>query len=202
MTDETQTTQPDVNPDDSNADADLARQARAQQFRMLHRMQLTMVVPALLLVALGLIFLLAPSELTAPLRWALAWGALGIGLLARFLLNGRRERGLVFVAALILVSIAGGALVLYQNLDMAQVWPLGLVAAGLALILTFLLERGHERGVVVPGLLLIAAGGVALLFTAQVIKPEVLRAAAAYWPAVFILLALILLPRVFRGNAR
>ncbi len=82
------------NPDDADADADLSRPARATQFRQQRRSQVSTAFPALLLIALGLLYLLNPVELTRPLAIGVAVLALGASLVMRFLLNGRRERGL------------------------------------------------------------------------------------------------------------
>ncbi len=190
---------PNLNADDE-AEADLPRQARAQQFRQTRRAQVSTALPALLLIILGLLYLLNPVELTPPLAIGFAVGALGLSMIARFLLNVRRERGLFFVGLVILSWVGFTTVVITRGLIVAQVWPLLIMALGLAALLTFLFERNHERGLILPGFLLIAGGGIALLFTLGLVSGEVLRLVATYWPVIFVLLALALLPRTFRDR--
>ncbi len=127
-------------------------------------------------------------------------GALGVSLIARFLLNARRERGLFFVGLVILLWLGFAAAVIGRGLAVDQLWPLLIMAVGLAALLTFLFERNHERGLILLGVLLILGGGVALLFTLRLVSNDVLRLVAAYWPIVFVFIALALLPRTFRDR--
>ena len=55
------------------------------------------------MIALGLLYLLNPSELTRPLAIGAAVLVLGFSLVMRFLLNARRERGLFFIGSMILL---------------------------------------------------------------------------------------------------
>ena len=72
---------------------------------------------------------------------------------------------------------------------------------GLALIVTFVFERTHDRGLLLPGTVLIVAGLVALPFTLGLVTANILPVVAVYWPVVFLLIALALLPRVIRSRA-
>jgi len=182
----------DLNTADNEAIADLPRQARAQQFRQSRRSQISLALPALLLVALGVLYLINPPQLTAPLALGVGIGALGIGLIARFLLNARRERGLFFVGLSVLLWIGFAVAVVVRQLPIDQLWPLLVMAVGLAALLTFLFERTHERGLILPGFLLIVAGGVLLLFTLNILSIDALRVVAAYWPLLLVVVALAL----------
>lgn len=191
---------PNLNADDTEAEADLPRAARAQQFRQTRRAQVSTTLPALLMIILGVLYLLNPAELTPSLALALGVGALGLSLIARFLLNARRERGLFFFGLVILGWIGVLAVLVARDIALTQGWPLLIVIIGLAALLTFLFERNHERGLIVPGILLIAGGGLALLFTLRLVPNDTLRIVAAYWPLIFVVLALALLPRTFRES--
>jgi hypothetical protein len=189
-----------LNPDDADADADLSRPSRAMQFRVQRRSQVSTAIPALLLIALGVVYLLKPSQLTYPLAIGAGVGVLGISLVVRFLLNTRRERGLFFVGILILLWLGFVAWVIYGKADVSQMWPLTISAVGLAMLITFVFERSHDRGLLLPGFILILGGGVALLFTMEMLPGYVLSGIALYWPVLFLLVALILLPRAIGGR--
>jgi hypothetical protein len=186
-----------LNPDDTEADADLSRQARAPQFRQVRRAQISMAFPALLLLGFGALLLANPPTLTAALALGLGLGAIGIGLVARFLFNARRERGLFFLGITLLLTIGFGVAVIARDLAITDVWPVLIIAVGLALLLTFLFERNHERGLILPGVMLIVAGVSALAFTLRLLPTEVLTIMATNWPLVFVVIAVLLLPRVF-----
>jgi hypothetical protein len=189
------------NPDDADADADLSRPARATQFRQQRRSQVSTAFPALLLIALGLLYLANPVELTRPLAIGVAVLALGLSLVMRFLLNGRRERGLFFVGVTILLWLGLVALAWTNDVEISQGWPLGVSAIGLAMLLTFVFERSHDRGLLLPGVLLIVAGAIPLPFTFGILSESVLNGVALYWPVLLLLVALAILPRAVRDRA-
>jgi hypothetical protein len=192
---------PDVSTDDSGADADLSRPSRAMQFRAQRRSQVSTAFPALLLIGVGLLYLVKPSELTQPLAIGIGIGVLGLGLVMRFLLNGRRERGLFFVAILILLWLTMAVLGATGAIDLIQGWPLAISAIGVAMIITFVFERTHDRGLLMPGFMLIVAGALALPFTMRVLSSSLLSNVALYWPILFLLAALAILPRAIRDRS-
>lgn len=186
---------------DSDADADLPRGARAQQFRQSRRLQVSMAFPALALIALGGLLIAAPVWLTPIVTAGLAVGAGAISLLARFWLNGRRERGLCFLGLTVLLWSLFLTAVVARNLLLDHLWPILLMALGLALLCTFLFERAHERNVILPGLVLILAGAVALAFTWPLLPGDWLggvQSVLIYWPLLCLALAMLLLPRALR----
>jgi hypothetical protein len=191
---------PNLTPDDRDAEADLSRPSRAMQFRVQRRSQVSTALPALLLIAVGLLYLLKPSELTRPLAIAAGLAALGVGLVARFLLNTRRERGLFFIGVLLLLWLGLAALAASGTIDIFQGWPLAISAVGLAMIVTFVFERTHDRGLLFPGAMLILAGGIALPFTMEMFSSSLLSNVALYWPVLFLLVALAILPRAIRDR--
>ncbi len=192
---------PNLNIADADADADLSRPARAAQFRTQRRSQISTAVPAMLLIALGVLYLLKPAEMTYSLSIGIGIGVLALSLVMRFLLNARRERGLFFIGVIVLFWLGLIVSAIYGGFDIGQVWPLAVSAIGLAMIVTFVFERTHDRGLLLPGLLLILAGGAMLLFTFGILSSSVLSNVALYWPALLLLAALALLPRVIRSRA-
>lgn len=176
----------------------LSRLTRAAQFRETRRRRASMVVPALLLIGIGILLLIKPAELSPAWIAGVISGAIGIALFARFVLNGARERGLAFLSLLMLLWLACAAVFVSNFVSIGQGWPLFVIAIGAALFGTFALERSHDRGVLLPGLVCLWAGAVALIFTLQLISAEALGSVAGLWPFAFVLIALALIPRVFR----
>ncbi len=200
---------PDLPPDgdippiaastDPEARADMPRGARAAQFRQSQRLQISIAVPALALIALGVVYLFAPVWLTPALSIVGAVGVLSLSLLARFWLNARRERGLCFLGLVLLLWAGLLAAIIGRGLAIAQLWPVLIIALGLAALCTFLFERGHERGLILPGVALILAGGVALAALSPDAPPlgSLTALVTAYWPLLPIVLAVLLLPLAF-----
>jgi hypothetical protein len=190
-----------LNPDDVGADSDLVRPSRATQFRAQRRLQLSNTLPALLLIAAGVLLLLRPDAATRLLVIVVAVSGIALSLALRFLFNGRRERGLFFIAVMILLltGIIGAAA--KDWIDLSQGWPLVIMVPGAGMILTFIFERSHDQGLLLPGLMFIVAGGVILLFTTYFLDPAVLSIVALYWPVLLLVLALAVLPSAVRDRA-
>jgi hypothetical protein len=62
-------------------------------------------------------------------------------------------------------------------------------------------ERTHDRGLLMPGFMLIVAGALALPFTMRVLSSSLLSNVALYWPILFLLAALAILPRAIRDRS-
>jgi hypothetical protein len=185
---------------DSNADADLPRGARAQQFRQSRRLQVSSAFPALAMISIGALLIVSPLWLTPAIVFGLVIAAMGVSLLARFWLNGRRERGLCFLGLSILLWSAFLTAVVARGLLLDRIWPILIMALGLALLCTFLFERIHERSVILPGIALIIAGGIALMFTWPLLSGawlDSVQSLLVYWPIAAIVLAILLIPRAF-----
>jgi hypothetical protein len=194
---------PNLKPADADADADLARPPRASQYRVQRRIQASMIAPAFLMIIVGVLYLsqiVSPglTGLGTPMLIGLGVGALGLALIARFLLNGRRERGL-FIAGLVILAWTGlAALVASGNMLIEQSWPLGVIAVGVAMLATFFLERYHERGLILPALAFMVAGSAAMPFTLGVISSDLNKVVAIFWPLLILVPALALLPSAAR----
>ncbi len=192
-----------LNPSDANAEADLARAARLTQFRSRRRAHFSLIVPALLLIGYGVLLLsesLTPEieEYPPALLVGAGVGALGLSLVARFFINGRRERGLFTLGATALGWLGLAALTADGQLSSSRLWTFGIVVAGGALLLSYLFGRGREGGTVLVALALIVAGVVATPVAEGAIPAEVLTSALNLAPLLLIALALIWLPRALR----
>jgi hypothetical protein len=192
-----------TNPPDS-AEIQAQRTGRANQFRQARRARSSLFLPALLTIALG-VFLLFPAFDVIPQQSSLvalgiALAVLAIGLLARFAFNGRQERGLAFVGLLILLWLACAVTFLSNFISLYVGWPIFVVALGGAMLFTVMLDKTHDRGLALPGMIFLWAGGVALVFTMQIISLSSLAGWAIFWPFALVIVALALLPRVFRAR--
>jgi hypothetical protein len=191
---------------DADAASDLARVPRMSQYRSQRRRFTSMFITALLMIALGALYLsvtLTPELGTLPplIMIGITTTAVALSFIGRFVFNGRRERGLFALGTLILMWTALLALVVNGNLSVGQGWPLALAAVGAALLLTFIFERNHERGLLLPGFALIVAGIVAMPFGVGLVPREILATLALLWPLLLLIPALALVPLAFRIRA-
>lgn len=171
---------------------------------VLRRGQMASVVPALLLMGIGawLTFALtvsppAPDALTIA---AVLLGGVSITLLARWLSSGRWARGSLFaVLALLLTAAVSFYLTLPASPGMARGWPLLLVGAGAAFILTALLAYPPDRHLIAPGLLLVFAGLIGLAVTMALLPASLVSVIVTLWPVVLVAVVLVwLLPALRR----
>ncbi|MBX3080304.1 MAG: hypothetical protein KF716_01640 [Anaerolineae bacterium] len=191
--------------DDQDADADIARPSRVMQYRVQRRAQFSMTLPALLLIAIGgayVVSLLAPDtlQITPLMALAAALGATALGLLARFLINGRKETGVLFISLVLVLWIALGALAVTGIIDLMVNWPMAISAVGVAIIIMMVFIP--ERGLLLPGLALIVAGVTLLMFTTGTVDVASVTTIAQYWPVLLILVGLVFLPSAFRNRTR
>lgn len=206
---------PQVAPPDREAAGELSaldeaerlRQPRALAFRRRLRTQIAMLPLALALISLGA-FLSARAfgveglpeidDLTLALGFG---GVLAFTAVFHALIFGRRERGLLFLGLLPLVT-AGliYALVTFveDEPDAAEWWPLLLAALGVTFLLTFALERGHDVRLILLGVLTLVAAGTAYTITSGLIERDWLDRAGEYWPLLLAALGIGLLPLAFR----
>ncbi len=194
---------PNLKPADADADADLARPPRASLYRVQRRTQASMIAPAFLAIAVGILYLsevISPgvTGLNVPILIGLGISALGLGLIARFLLNGRRESGLFIAGLVILAWTVLAALVASGNMPIEQNWPLGIIAVGAAMLATFFVGRNHERGLILPALAFMVAGSAAMPFALGLIPADLSKVVAIFWPLLILIPALALLPSAAR----
>lgn len=166
--------------------------------------RITALPLALGLIALGLLLLLQEQvegfTVTLPVAALILIAALVLTNLFRFFASGRRERGLFFLALmalalggmLALVSLAG------ETFQPVEWWPLTLIGTAGALLVTFIFEREHERGLLGLAILTLAAGGVALLVTLGTVPQELTDQTAKYFPLAIAFIGITLIPMALR----
>ena len=186
------------------------RQPRAQTFRRGLRNQVGMLPLALYGLALGG-YLVARGQDVAGLPDLSGQAVLGISVLAlaftaifHSLLSGRRERGLLFVGVYIWVTVGVGAGIVYgldRTLDMQEWWPLLVWSLGLALVITALIERTHDSRLLLFGTFALVAGLAAYGVSSGQIHGQWFDRAADYWPVLFAIVGLGLLPSAFRSRS-
>lgn len=169
----------------------------------LKRGQLASIIPALLLIAGGAYwtFVSTTGGQIDPLL--ILGGGIGIVVLALlfgWMSSGRWSRGLIFLALLILFIIGGVVLTLrIPGLDLPTAYPLLLAAPGLAFIFTAFLARPASSRLLIPGMLLIAAAAVGIVFNAGLLSldlaPILPVAAAAVGIGILLLWLLGILAR-------
>ena len=183
------------------------RQPRAQSFRRRLANQISMLPLALYLLAMGG-YLIADKQnvnglpdLDAP---ALIGGlvlAVAASMMLHSLVFGRRERGLLFVGLTVWVTASAvGLLVasMEETPEPGEWWPILLIALGVSLLLTYLIERVHDGRLVLLSLFMFVASGVAFWTTLGNTDLDRLDNAADYWPLLLAVLGIGLLPLAFR----
>jgi hypothetical protein len=165
------------------------------------------IVPGLVLIALGLWFLADAVGVRLPGLgdlWPIFPLGFGVAMLVQFFVGGRRDEGLVFTGVL---STLTGALFFAITLgpldwgDLGRLWPVFPLNAGLAFLAQWLV-RPSERGLLIPALLGLAVGGVALLFTLNLLGETVGQLIGNLWPVVLILAGVGLLANYVLSGRR
>jgi len=168
----------------------------------LRRGSLASVIPAAILIIAGALLTLATTSGAAIPTQFVVWGgigAVGLLLISYWLSSRRWARGSFFFAALLLLSAAAFYAVTAPDGIGVKGYPLLIVAAGAAFVLTSLVSRPFIRSVLLPGVLMILGGLAALGFTFDVFDASLLSLAAQYaWVVPVVLIVLWLLPLVFR----
>lgn len=191
--------------DDAGAAGDLQRANRADLFQTERRSQSSMVTLALMLIGLGaglLVDLFTPESvlLTPPLLVGVVIVAISVGLLGRYLINGRREVGLLFLGLGLAIALALGLAFSTGLFDPAALLPTTIIAFGITLIL-LIFFGARERGLLLPGLILCVVGVVLLPYALGLIPVDLLDTIRAYYPVLLVVAGILLLPVAFRRRA-
>lgn len=123
-------------------------------------------------------------------------GTLVLTNLFRFFESGRRDRGLFFIA---IVLLLWGVLLAMDNLtnsrfQIKDYWTLLGAGIGFAFIITFLFERTHQVGLIFPGILLIVASAVGVMVTQELIQRSFQEFLVDYMLLIVALIGLSLIP--------
>jgi hypothetical protein len=142
-------------------------------------------------------------QITWPVAGLIVLAGLVLTYLLRFFISGRRERGTFFLA-LAMLSFGAVLAVLTladQTFPVLEWWPLSILGLGGAALLTWALERDHERGLLGLALLLFLAGVVGLAVTLQAVPQEVLDSAQDFFPLILAFIGITLIPLALRRSS-
>lgn len=188
------------------------RQPRAQDFRRRLSNQISMLPFALYLIGLGAYLIARERDIDRLPRLAdigivlTVLLAFGFTAIFRALVLGRYQRGLLLVG-FALWFIIGALLFLAYGLedepDAADYWPVVLLAFGMALFLTYAVERTHDTRLVLVSLLVLVTGGVTLWASIEDLSDNSqLDRVIDYWPLLLVVMGIGLIPSVFRPRPR
>lgn len=171
---------------------------------VLMRGQFASVVPALLLMALGIVLTIWFGAGAEPLvipSWFILVALVVVALFSRWLTMGHRATGSLFVA--LMIAGAGVPLLLLAQPDGPGVagWPLLFTGIGIALLLTGILDRA-VRGLLLPGLMIIVGSGAAYTVEMGIVPPDLLASLVTVWPLILGLAVLILVLPFFARARR
>ena len=175
------------------------------------------IVPALILILVGLYFLvrnLGVNLLDMDALWPIFPMGAGLLFLGGYVLN-RRDPGLVFLG---LAATLIGAFFFLFTLgiplpiagmqegvrwdDMDRLWPTFVVIGGLAFIALFIAEARHEWAVFSLGAIAVVVGCVAFLFTFGLLAGDIGLMLVKLWPVLLIVMGLVALLQALLGRPR
>jgi hypothetical protein len=163
------------------------------------------LIPAALLIVSGAVLTIITTSGAEIPTQAVAFGALAavaLLMLGYWLSAQRWARGTFFFALLLLISAAAVYAMTQPDGLGTRGLPLLVIGTGLSLLLTAVLARPVLRRALLPALLLILAGGVALGFSLGLLDARLTASLVQYaWSLPIILVVLWLLPVVFRRRA-
>jgi hypothetical protein len=130
------------------------------------------IVPGLILIVLGVLFLLSNFG-ALDLDWGMLWTwiiiLLGVIFWAGFIFD-RSKDGLIMPGTILLVvGIVFNVSARYDWAPMEDLWPFFILAPALGFYLMYLLGR-HDRGVLVPAIVLTVIGVVFLMSTSNILR--------------------------------
>jgi len=166
------------------------------------------VLLALILILVGVYALLVELDLGVPSLdrlWPIFPFACGIVLLGNYLRAGRRNHTPVFWGtALALASLFFFLITLGdQNYTVLQTWwPVFVVIAGISFLALWLAQGLQDWGALFLAIVGLVFGGVALAVNLQFLGPNTAQELRRLWPALLILVGLVLLMRGLLGSRK
>jgi hypothetical protein len=141
------------------------------------------------LITVG-IALVAAQWLGWDRLWPLFPAMGGVGLLAAYVLTGRKDEGLVFLgisALLVGLFFFGFTLGYWEWGQMADLWPVFPLIGGVAFLALFFAERTRDVGTLGVALAALIVGGVGLAFTYGLVNSDIWR----FWPVLLIMMGVL-----------
>ncbi|HIE38614.1 MAG TPA: hypothetical protein EYH30_02720 [Anaerolineales bacterium] len=164
------------------------------------------VLLALILILAGVYFLLVELDLGVPSLdrlWPLFPFAGGVAALGNYLRTGRQEHGSVFWGtALVLTGLFFFLISLGdQDYTVLQTWwPVFIVIAGISFLALWLAQGLRDWGALFLSIVALLFGGVALAVNLQILGPNTAQELRRLWPALLVLVGLVLLMRGLLGR--
>jgi len=169
-------------------------------------MQRGIVLLALILILVGVYSLLVELELGVPgldRLWPVLPFAFGIATLVNYLRSDRHDPGRVFwgtgliLASLFFFLIALGD----QDYSVLETWwPVFVIIGGISFLALWLAQGLQDWGVLFLSIVGLILGSVALAVNIQIFGPDTAQELGHLWPAIIILIGLVLLLRGALGR--
>ncbi|HIQ05197.1 MAG TPA: hypothetical protein EYH31_05815 [Anaerolineae bacterium] len=166
------------------------------------------IVPGLILIALGLIFLfqnLGWRVFAWDRIWPLFVLGAGVAFLAGYVLGQAHDPGYVFVGtaatliALFFFTFTFGVIP-WRHMD--RLWPMFVIIGGLSFFALWAAEGFRDWGVFSTGLLAIVIGVIAFPFTFGLLGRRLALLLVRLWPLLLVLIGVGLLAQFFLGGER
>ena len=161
----------------------------------LNRGRLISILPGVAFIGIGAWLTFAYTTQSAPP--AATVGAVVVGLFALMLFtawiaSNRWNRGALFIALWGILT-AGLVVVAFNWIGYGGIFPALMGGLGIALLLSGLLARPFSAAVILPGLIFLVAGAVALVVALGLIPAVVMNIAASAWIGVAGVVGIVLL---------
>jgi hypothetical protein len=164
------------------------------------------VIPALVLILLGVYLLLAELNVGLP-GWDVIWPVIpvagGLAFLGSFVFGQRRDPGQVFIGT---AATLVGLVFLFVTLgplsyrDLGTWWPVFVLVGSAAFLAQWAAAGFRDWGALFLALVALVVGGAGLAVTLQLLGPQTVELLPRLWPALLILLGLMVFLRALIGR--
>lgn len=166
------------------------------------------IIPALVLILLGVYFLLNELAIGIP-GWDKIWPVFpfagGLAFLGGYIFGRRRDPGLVFVGtAATLVGLAFFFITLgpLEYRDLQTWWPVFVLIGGAAFLCQWMAAGFRDWGALFLALVALVVGAAGLAVTLQLLGPKTRELLPRLWPVLLILVGLMILLRALLGKRK
>ena len=164
------------------------------------------VIPALVLILLGVYLLLNQLGIGMP-GWDIVWPVFpfagGLAFLGSYVFGERHDPGQVFVGTaatlvgLVFFFITLGPL---EYSDLGTWWPVFVLVGSVAFLALWAASGFRDPGALFLGLVALVIAAVGLAVTLELLGPRTAELLPRLWPALLILLGLMMLLRALLGR--
>lgn len=161
---------------------------------------------ALVLILVGVYLLLGELGIGIP-DWEVVWPVLpfagGLAFLGTYIFGQRRDPGQVFLGtAATLVGVVFFFVTLgpLEYSDLETWWPVFVLIGGIAFLAQWLAAGLHDWGALFLGLVALVVGAAGLAITPNLLGPQTAALLPKLWPALLVLVGLVVLLRALVGR--